>query len=466
MVQDQRGVIYVGNNDGVLIYDGVQWRTIRMANGSAVRSLDVDSSGTVYVGARGEFGYLAADESGALRYASLLDRVPREDRGFKDVWRTIATPDGVFFSSVDRLFRWKPETGLRVWQPPKSFYRAYFAGDRVYVQQPDAGLLRIEGDSLQPEPGGGRFGKDRIYCASIHQGKLLIGTREAGLFLQEGDSFKPYSTEADAFLSKAEPYSCNTLPGGGLVVATLRSGALLLSAQGKIQRILNQTSGLPTDSVTFAYPDREGGLWLALVSGVSRVQAPAPLSFFDQRAGLTGSVYAIARHGGSIYAGTTTGLYRLKSRGPGEFARFELIKKLIVWSLLSTETDLLIGSEEGVHGLRGTALRTIRGNVGDVYGLTRSRRDPSLVYASGSGLALLREKGGVWSDAGKVKGITQGIKRAEEDSSGKLWLGTDFDGALLVDRSVDPPSVIAFGAKEGLPRAGYSRFWWEGGLFF
>src|SRR5437867_12923282 len=68
VVQDPRGVIYVGNNDGVLIYDGVRWRTVRVANGSAVRSLDVDTTGTVYVGARGEFGYLGADECGALRY--------------------------------------------------------------------------------------------------------------------------------------------------------------------------------------------------------------------------------------------------------------------------------------------------------------------------------------------------------------------------------------------------------------
>src|SRR5262245_39669324 len=56
VVQDLDGVIYIGNNDGAVIYDGVQWRTIRVSNGSAVRSLAVDLSGRVYVGARGEFG--------------------------------------------------------------------------------------------------------------------------------------------------------------------------------------------------------------------------------------------------------------------------------------------------------------------------------------------------------------------------------------------------------------------------
>src|SRR5258705_7698883 len=94
ITQDRRGIIYIGNNDGVLVYDGVHWQTIRVANKSAVRSLDIDEQGTVYVGARAEFGYLAPAESGTLKYVSLLDRVPVEDRKFKDVSRTIVTPKG------------------------------------------------------------------------------------------------------------------------------------------------------------------------------------------------------------------------------------------------------------------------------------------------------------------------------------------------------------------------------------
>src|SRR5205823_2568952 len=70
VTQDQRVVIYIGNNDGVLIYDGVRWHTIRVANGSAVHSLDVDSNGVVYVGAHREFGYLAPDEFLLQRPAS------------------------------------------------------------------------------------------------------------------------------------------------------------------------------------------------------------------------------------------------------------------------------------------------------------------------------------------------------------------------------------------------------------
>src|SRR6266567_3911382 len=104
IAQDPRGVIYIGNNDGVLIYDGARWQTVRVPNRSAVHSLDVDASGTVYVGARGEFGYLTADKTGAIGYESLLPKVPAGYGKFGSVTSALATPQGFVFSSSELLF--------------------------------------------------------------------------------------------------------------------------------------------------------------------------------------------------------------------------------------------------------------------------------------------------------------------------------------------------------------------------
>ena len=43
-VQDSRGVIYAGNQPGVMEYDGATWRMIPTPNNSFVRSLDIDSN--------------------------------------------------------------------------------------------------------------------------------------------------------------------------------------------------------------------------------------------------------------------------------------------------------------------------------------------------------------------------------------------------------------------------------------
>ena len=36
--QDKRGVLFFGNNDGLLEFDGVNWKSIQMPNNSVVRS--------------------------------------------------------------------------------------------------------------------------------------------------------------------------------------------------------------------------------------------------------------------------------------------------------------------------------------------------------------------------------------------------------------------------------------------
>ena len=45
VVQDQRGVMYFGNSNGILEYDGSNWRLIQLPNSSTVRSLAIDEQG-------------------------------------------------------------------------------------------------------------------------------------------------------------------------------------------------------------------------------------------------------------------------------------------------------------------------------------------------------------------------------------------------------------------------------------
>src|ERR1035437_3550928 len=51
IVQDKRGVMYFANNEGVLEYDGVFWRTIKVPNETNILSLAIDDNGKIYVGA-------------------------------------------------------------------------------------------------------------------------------------------------------------------------------------------------------------------------------------------------------------------------------------------------------------------------------------------------------------------------------------------------------------------------------
>jgi hypothetical protein len=199
IAQDERGVMYFGNY-GVLVYDGVSWRHVNIKD-TAVRSLCIPpGQNKIYVGAQSNLGYLVPDAIGQLRFVSLLDSIPQAYRNFKDVWRTFAIGEAVYFQTFEYIFRW---TGgkLSVWTPKHSFHRAFVINDKFYARQRERGLMQMVGDSLQMIPGGERFAQEPILMMlSYDASTILIGTLNQGLFLYDGTGFTPFATTADAFL--------------------------------------------------------------------------------------------------------------------------------------------------------------------------------------------------------------------------------------------------------------------------
>ena len=78
--QSPDGIIYVGNNNGLLSYDGVRWTLSQLPRGKTVRSLWAAPDGRVYTGSFEEFGYFEKDLYGELQYRSEERRVGKECR--------------------------------------------------------------------------------------------------------------------------------------------------------------------------------------------------------------------------------------------------------------------------------------------------------------------------------------------------------------------------------------------------
>ena len=280
IVQDPRGVIYVGNNDGVLEFDGVRWRLIRVTNGAFVRSLAVDASGRVWVGAFGEVGYLEPDALGQMRYVSVLERVPAEARDFADVWNTFPTAQGVYFASYRRLLRLQGDR-VQVWTPETSFHRSHLVGDRLLVFEVGRGLLELVQGELRLVTGTEILAEDKVYVMIPWDGAILVDARKHGLLLLERESLRPFPTEADAELRRGLIHKAALLADGRLAVGTLAGGLYLLDHGGRCLGHLDRARGLPDDKVLAVSTDREGGLWLGLDRGIARVQVGSSLTRFD-----------------------------------------------------------------------------------------------------------------------------------------------------------------------------------------
>ncbi len=272
VVQSLDGLVYVANGDGVLEYDGVSWRLISISNRNAARSLAVGGEGQVFVGGINQLGYLAPDSAGRMRFVSLVDHIAPEDRTFEDVWSIQRASGNLYFQAGKRLFRWDG-LEMKVWRPETRFHLIFALGGQLYVQQLGIGLMRVDDDdSLAMVPSGAFFRDKRIY-GLVPQSKTtyLVVTRK-GMFecprSRHGEAVcSPFRPDLTDLLVALQPYHVIVVREGVLAVATRRGGVVLLDRSGRLLRILNEASGLRNEEVSYAYADRQGGLWLGSTAG-------------------------------------------------------------------------------------------------------------------------------------------------------------------------------------------------------
>ena len=299
IVQDKRGIIFIGTTGSeVREYDGVTWRKI-LTPSNTTRSMTMDDTGRIWVGGNANIGYLAPDSTGTLKYVSLLENIPENERGFTDVWQALPTPQGVYFRSYQELFRWDGKT-MHVWHPANPggrFQALSLVRGHIYTAQTGIGLEEIVGDDLQPTPGGDAY-KDaiKLFLYPWDDNRILVSQRDGLLSLYDGQKVTPFPTTADDYLKKFRLYTSTLLGDGSLALTTLNGGALIVNHDGTLRQIIDVPDGLPDPGALTAFQDRDGALWIGDSSGVTRVEINSPITVFSNF-GMLDSV----RFNGSIY---------------------------------------------------------------------------------------------------------------------------------------------------------------------
>lgn len=472
-VQDRRGVIYAGNQPGVLEYDGASWRMIPTTNNSFVRSLAIDDTGRIYVGAQADFGYLAPDAAGQLHYVSLLRHIPEAQRSFSYVWTTLITDDGVYFQTREHLFRFNQEDttwSVKICQPQTSFDFAFWFGGTYYVHQGGIGFSKMVNDSLHVLPGGEQFANDRVQVmlpaddSNGRSGKFLLGTFNRGFFLFDGQSFRPFKTEADVFLRNGTLYNAAILTDGAFALATISGGAVIIDRNGRIRQYLNNANGLTSNSVLSVFVDRSGALWLGPETAIQIVETPSPLSKYTAVDGLDGTVSILIRYKGVLYAGTSTGPYYLDSQS----SRFKAVTGLLpgnaqTFGLTIFGDKLLVASGTGLYEIVGNHAQIIKRTIGLKFSpnfVHRSQSDSSLLFCAGlDGLYAMHfdRKRDQWQDEGIVAGVHEYVASIIETEPGELWLGTNGAGVFRVtyeSAALQDAKAGHFGVAEGLAAGG------------
>jgi signal transduction histidine kinase/DNA-binding response OmpR family regulator len=448
VVQDARGIMYFANNAGVLEFDGRNWRLIELPSRLGVRALASDPSGTgrIYVGAGGDFGYLAPDSVGQLQFTSLMPPAAKQDRSFDQVFTPVVAPDGrVYFQARTKLCHWfSGQIDCR--EVDVALSRIFTAGGKLYVHQQGVGLMEMVDDDLRLVPGGGRFADEDIRVLLPYSGEaggILVGLRGGELFVGHHGSFAPFAPAVRDGRLEERLLDAAILPNGSFAFGTRLRGLLIVDRQGHLLNQIDRTAGLQDNYVHAVLADRQGGVWLALQTGASRVEVVSPFSVFDEASGLEQEWREVVKHRGSLYVRGYSGLFEASlpagrmahhaTLGSLQFHRVPEIESS-VWSLQPVVDRLLVSSLNGIDEIRDKRPHRVITYRSTPMTMYRSRTDPRRVYVGLSeGLASLYLGAGGWQDEGRVDGIDETITSIAETSRGSLWLVSQRQRVLRVD---------------------------------
>jgi hypothetical protein len=277
VVEDNRGILYFGNTSGVLEFDGVHWRLIKLPNQSPAFALSKAADGRILVGGDGEAGWLAPDAAGTMVYVSQSAELPETFRkAGENVVQILDSPAGVVWLSDHFLFVKKKGGEVTSLTSSDHFMNSAWFNNALYVLDSGRGLLRLEGETLAPVPGGAHLSG---LTMAVTSAGLVIPSFSDGLVRYAPESANPWQKIQAAGWNEADGVDVTSsiaVTPDLLVLGLAHNGVALLDVRSGVLQRIGTDQGLTDAHIDQLAYNKDGGLWLALQNGVSLVGLNLP----------------------------------------------------------------------------------------------------------------------------------------------------------------------------------------------
>ncbi|MEM6722287.1 MAG: triple tyrosine motif-containing protein [Bacteroidota bacterium] len=451
IIQDDRGIIYVGNSNGLLTFDGTTWKHYYPPNKTAIRALGKDTDGRIYYGAQGDFGYLANDQAGNLLFVSLLSNLPDTKQQIKDVWSIQMIKNQIFIQTLNTIvsFQSKEIAGNKV-NIIVQFETKNSSGeinglssieDNAYFWVLGKGLMQNKNKVPVLIPDGQQFhDKEVIEVVPFSDDKkLLIATLSNGLFIHDGSLVKKYkvSNRLKKLFIKNRILDIERLSDGTIALSTSKSGLIIMNKQGQVVQTIDESVGLPSNNVLSSFVDRQGSLWLATARGISRIETPSPIQRFFIEPDVEVSINDFEVHKDKLFMATKLGVYQMLTDSlPYRFKKLANVTDN-AFSIESTNDGLMAAFPYlGVIEFDENKFNTVVGKQLPVK-VKASRFDPNIVYIGSGGnkygFAILYKLEKGWKPLYVFPKVKDQIREIQEEAPGVIWLGTRNNGYLRLE---------------------------------
>lgn len=453
-VQDHRGIMYFANNDGLLEYDGVNWRLFKLPG---VRSLAIEkSTNLIYLGLENDIGYVKPDSTGNYQFHSLKDKLPANERDITTIFNLYIVDGKVLFSANDKLYIYS-NNKIKIYRTNQFYHLSFVVNDKYYIREQGRGLLTLVGDSLVFIEGSERFGEERVDAMLPYKnGNIMMVTRNTGIvlfyprdpvkFINGGSNFD----EVNSFFLEKRGYIGKALNNGHYAVGSSTGGVIIFRPSGKIVSVYDRKAGLQDNTVFYLYPDKNGQLWVALDNGISLVNSNLPLRLYNDQVGLNGSPICLKFWNGKFYVGTSQHMHVRNEDG-----KFEIIEGTVGqnFQLYDAGDDLLIAHNSGLMKIEGKKAIPLSTGFSTLSIIPIANHPDKIMVGTIDGLYIFKKEQSKWILKNKVTGFDKSAYMIAEDKDGSIWISTlvDFYRLKIDDSLKTAYSIEQYNAAQGLP---------------
>ncbi len=460
IIQSNSNCIYFANNDGLLEFDGQKWSNYPIRNYTNIRSVMCDQgNGRIYAGAFNEFGYYALNGSGAMTYHSLVDKVPKLDKNFNEIWNIHISDNSIYFQGNKEIFRYNKDL-IKVFSFRNKIDCSALVYNSFIIASSQGGIFTLSGNLFVRFPNSDIL-KGKKVCAILPftKHRILFVTDFNGLYLFDGEKIEPFTTDIDEFLKTSQVF-CAATNGRQIAFGTVVNGLVVKTLQDNSTIYVNTFSGLQNNTILSVSFDKQDNLWLGLDKGIDYVQINSPVYSLFGSNNLYGAGYTSLLKGDVLYLGTNQGLYTTQYpiKNTPEPIHLNLINKIQgqVWCLVKIENTIFCGNDQGAFIINGNDIEKIP-NVNGTWNfhlLKHTLESNIILGCSYEGLFILKKVGNKWRFSNFIKGFTESSGMYEEDDEGKIWFSHWIKGLFRLTLNKELNRVVKtdhFDTQKGLP---------------
>ncbi|MFR9496793.1 MAG: hypothetical protein SNG81_10570 [Rikenellaceae bacterium] len=434
IAEGANGWIYFANNDGLLEFNGAEWRIHKIDNGSIIRAVATTENGEIYVGALGEFGRFSPDQSGRLTYTNLSDELENRDDNFRrEIWSIHTTENLIHFRSRREVITLNYHNELVIKPNASIALASCEMNNNVYVATAEGLYVVAEGTQLQ-------ISADDIIpyeqiCAMVDFGydRLLVATNFDGLYIFKDGKFSRFESSADDILKQNQVFSID-VNDTYIACGTVSRGVILIARNGESHEIIEAINGLQNNTVLSLLFDSRNRLWCGLDNGISCIYTSSPLRHYSSELGNSFTGYCTHIGKEYIYFGTNQGLvYSPKGEMNSLYSNSSSLPELVsnsngqVWGITKVGSKLYCAHTRGLFVIDESrsphTLHPVYSEDG-VWGITPIDSERYLI-GTYEGVLLMHHNADNISSISKIRGYS--------NSAQKIVLHTPYHSAFIID---------------------------------